>query len=49
MKQYNITLLKGDGIGPEITDSVVEILSKANGGNKNNLNGGILYYLLILS
>ena len=26
-KKYNITLLKGDGIGPEITDSVVEILN----------------------
>ena len=29
MKQYNITLLKGDGIGPEITDSVTKILSEA--------------------
>lgn len=26
-KKYNITLLKGDGIGPEITDSVVKILN----------------------
>lgn len=26
---YNITLIKGDGIGPEISDAVVEILDKA--------------------
>ncbi len=26
---YNITLIKGDGIGPEITDSVIEIIDSA--------------------
>ena len=26
---HNITLIKGDGIGPEISDAVVEILDKA--------------------
>lgn len=26
---YNITLLKGDGIGPEITESVIQILNKS--------------------
>lgn len=30
MSKHNITLLKGDGIGPEITDCVVEILKAAN-------------------
>lgn len=30
MNKYNITLLKGDGIGPEITDSVVRILENTN-------------------
>ena len=27
---YNITLIEGDGIGPEISKSVVEIIKKAN-------------------
>lgn len=29
MKQYKITLLKGDGIGPEIVDEAVKVLNKA--------------------
>ena len=29
-KKYNITLIDGDGIGPEITKSVVKIIEKAN-------------------
>lgn len=29
MKEYNITLLKGDGIGPEIVDEAVKVLNKA--------------------
>lgn len=28
MKQYKITLLKGDGIGPEIVDEAVKVLNK---------------------
>lgn len=28
MKEYNIVLLKGDGIGPEITDEAVKVLNK---------------------
>ena len=26
MKKYNVALLKGDGIGPEIVDSAVRVL-----------------------
>lgn len=29
MKNYNITVLKGDGIGPEIVDEAVKVLDKA--------------------
>ena len=28
MKNYNITLLKGDGIGPEIVNEAVKVLDK---------------------
>ena len=28
MKEYKITLLKGDGIGPEIVDQAVKVLNK---------------------
>lgn len=31
MKQYKITLLKGDGIGPEIVDEAVKVLNKDGG------------------
>ncbi len=30
MMKTNVTLIKGDGIGPEISDAVVNILDKAN-------------------
>ena len=29
MKNYKITVLKGDGIGPEIVDECVKVLDKA--------------------
>ena len=29
--QYNIALLKGDGIGPEIVDSAVAVLERIGG------------------
>ena len=31
MKSYNITLLKGDGIGPEIVNEAVKVLDAAAG------------------
>ena len=33
-----VTLIKGDGIGPEISKSVVEILEKAGAGFKKGMN-----------
>ena len=30
MADYKITLLKGDGIGPEIVDQAVKVLDKAS-------------------
>lgn len=30
MKNYKITVLKGDGIGPEIVDECVKVLDKAS-------------------
>ena len=37
MKSYNITLLKGDGIGPEIVNEAVKVLDAAAGkfGSRN--------------
>ena len=29
MKEYNVVLLKGDGIGPEIVDEAVKVMDKA--------------------
>lgn len=29
MKKYKITVLKGDGIGPEIVDECIKVLDKA--------------------
>ena len=28
MKEYQITVLKGDGIGPEIVDQAIKVLNK---------------------
>ena len=30
MENYKVTLIKGDGIGPEIADAVVEIFKSAD-------------------
>ena len=37
--EYNIALLKGDGIGPEIVDSAVAVLEKLGTTIENALKG----------
>ena len=44
MKTYNIALLKGDGIGPEIVDSAVRVLQAV--GEKYNLSFAFTPYLI---
>ena len=47
MKKYNISLIKGDGIGPEIVDEAVKVLDAVSGAcdftldYKEYLMGGI--------
>jgi 3-isopropylmalate dehydrogenase len=49
MKQYNISIIKGDGIGPEIVDEAIKVLDKVAQKFNFNLNyseylmGGIAY------
>ena len=44
MKTYNIALLKGDGIGPEIVDSAVRVLQTV--GKKLDINFNFTPYLI---
>ena len=44
MKTYNIALLKGDGIGPEIVDSAVRVLECV--GKKLNIKFNFTPYLI---
>jgi 3-isopropylmalate dehydrogenase len=44
MKNYNIALLRGDGIGPEIVDSAVEVLKAV--GEKYQINFSFTPYLI---
>ena len=44
MKEYNITVLKGDGIGPEIVDEAIKVLNKA--GEKLGFKSNYNYQLL---
>ncbi|WP_290904954.1 isocitrate/isopropylmalate family dehydrogenase, partial [Eubacterium sp.] len=44
MKEYNITVLKGDGIGPEIVDEAIKVLNKA--GEKFGFKFNYNYQLL---
>ena len=44
MKQYNIALLRGDGIGPEIVDSAVRVLKAV--GEKYSLSFAFTPYLI---
>ena len=44
MKDYNITVLKGDGIGPEIVDEAIKVLDKA--GEKFGFKFNYNYQLL---
>jgi 3-isopropylmalate dehydrogenase len=41
-KTYNIAVLKGDGIGPEVTDAAVKVL-EALQGSSQNLKFNFLY------
>ena len=44
MNNYNITVLKGDGIGPEIVDEAIKVLDKA--GEKFGFKCNYNYQLL---
>ena len=44
MKEYNITVLKGDGIGPEIVDEAIKVLNRA--GEKFGFKFNYNYQLL---
>ena len=44
MNEYNITVLKGDGIGPEIVDEAIKVLNKA--GEKFGFKFNYNYQLL---
>ena len=44
MKNYNIALLKGDGIGPEIVDSAVRVLEVV--GKKRGVGFTFTPYLI---
>ena len=44
MKQYNVALLRGDGIGPEIVDSAVRVLQAV--GKKYDLSFAFTPYLI---
>ena len=44
MKNYKITVLKGDGIGPEIVDECIKVLDKA--GKKFGFSIDYNYQLL---
>ncbi len=44
MENYNISLIKGDGIGPEIIDEAVKVLNKI--GEKFNINFNYKEYLM---
>ena len=45
MKNYKITVLKGDGIGPEIVDECVKVLDKA--GEKFGFSFDYIYQEVI--
>ena len=44
MKNYNVALLKGDGIGPEIVESAVRVLEAV--GKKRNISFAFTPYLI---
>ncbi|MBO7297589.1 MAG: 3-isopropylmalate dehydrogenase, partial [Clostridia bacterium] len=44
MKKYNIALLRGDGIGPEIVDSAVRVLQAV--GEKYGIDFAFTPYLI---
>ncbi|MEY4504530.1 MAG: hypothetical protein RL154_826, partial [Pseudomonadota bacterium] len=44
MKQYNIALIKGDGIGPEIIDEAVKVLNRV--GELENIKFNFKEYLM---
>ena len=44
MKEYNISIIKGDGIGPEIVDEAIKVLNKV--GEICNIKFNYSYYLM---
>src|SRR5690554_5187824 len=46
MAKYNITVIEGDGIGPEVTQSTLEILKETCGDSLsfNHFEGGAGHY-----
>ena len=46
--EFNIALLKGDGIGPEIVDSAVAVLEKTADKFGHKFKGRALWHLRII-